>query len=56
MSSDRRCGVCRTNPARPGYHVCESCRPNIPVRKPIEDTLALIDATLAGADLPGVNL
>jgi hypothetical protein len=44
---ERRCGMCRKAPARPGYHVCATCLPNIPARQPVEDTLAAIDDSLA---------
>lgn len=46
MSKERRCGLCRKAPAITGRHVCAACVLNVPVRKPIEDTLAAIDATL----------
>lgn len=47
MSEPRQCVMRRcTASAAEGHAVCASCLPNVPARKPIDDTLAAIDAAL----------
>lgn len=45
---EKRCAFRCGGMAMRGHAVCESCLPKVPVRKPVEDTLAMIDEVLNG--------
>lgn len=44
MKPPKKCAMCRKEMAMWGHAVCKACFPNLPIRKPVEDTLAMIDA------------
>lgn len=45
---EKRCAFRCGRMAAWGHAVCKECLPKVPVRKPIEETLAMIDEVLDG--------